>query len=201
MTKLAKGLLGNEQVLAIAMKDITFITGNENKAEQVKKYLGLDIKREKIDLTEIQSLNLEEIIEQKAKEAFRIVGSPCLVEDVSFIIPVLGKLPGTLIKWFESEIGNEKICKMLNVFDDRTAIVEIAFGLYDGEKLRLFKHTEKGTIAKKPAGDKGFGFDFIFIPEGYNITRAQMSQVDYDETSHRRAALEKVQKFLTSSLN
>lgn len=90
------------------MKDssITFITGNVSKAEQLARHLDYPVSHEKLDLPEIQSLDLNEIIEQKAKEAYTKIRKPILVEDTSLIFLALGRLPGPLIKWFLTELDN-----------------------------------------------------------------------------------------------
>lgn len=64
------------------MKEIsvTFITGNTNKAEYLEELLGLKIKHKKLDLDEIQSLDINKIVEHKAKQAFDLIKSPVLKE-------------------------------------------------------------------------------------------------------------------------
>lgn len=181
------------------MKQITFITSNSNKAKQVEKYLGIPVHHKKIELDEIQSLDLEEVVTKKAKEAYKKVGSIVLVEDVSFVIEEFGKLPGPFAKFFGDEIGGEKICRILDLFKNRSARVEIIFALFDGKRIHLFKHIEKGSVAKHPAGKRGFGFDFIFIPKGFTKTRGEMSEKDYDKTSHRKLALEQLEKYIKTN--
>lgn len=89
------------------MKEITFITGNPSKAEQLGRHLGHPVKHLKLDIPEIQSLDLREVTRHKVEEAFRQINSPVLVEDTSLTFNSLGKLPGPLIKWFLTELGNE----------------------------------------------------------------------------------------------
>ena len=86
------------------MQTITFITGNQKKADYLAQYLGLNIEHVKLDLDEIQSLDLREIVEHKVRQAYAKVGKPVLVEDVSLIFSELGKLPGPFIKFFEQEL-------------------------------------------------------------------------------------------------
>jgi inosine/xanthosine triphosphate pyrophosphatase family protein len=62
---------------------LTFITGNPKKAEYLAKYLGFPIDHEKIELDEIQSIDLREIVEHKVRQAYEISQKPVLVEDVS----------------------------------------------------------------------------------------------------------------------
>jgi non-canonical purine NTP pyrophosphatase (RdgB/HAM1 family) len=179
-------------------KEITFITGNAHKAEQVAEYLSVPIKHQSLELVEIQSLDLEEIVEHKAKEAFKKLGTPVLIEDVALTFHALGRLPGTLIKWFLGELKPEGLCKLLQNHQDRSATIEILYGLYDGKSLKTFLGVEKGTIASEPRGTRGFGFDVTFIPEGYDQTRGEMGEENYVKTSHRKKGLEKLEEYLKS---
>lgn len=65
------------------MQSITFITGNQKKADSLIKFLGLPILHQKIELEELQSLDLKVIVEHKVKQAYEKIGKPVLVEDVS----------------------------------------------------------------------------------------------------------------------
>jgi XTP/dITP diphosphohydrolase len=76
---------------------VTFITGNPKKAEFLAKFLGFPVEHKKLDLDELQSLDLEEITEHKARQAYETVGGPVLVEDVGVVIHSMGKLPGPFI--------------------------------------------------------------------------------------------------------
>ena len=82
------------------MKSLTFITGNPNKADQLSRYLSFPVEHVKLDIPEIQSLDLEEVATEKAKAAYAVLGTPVLVEDTSLTFVALSGLPGTLIKWF-----------------------------------------------------------------------------------------------------
>ena len=75
------------------MYSITFITGNKKKADYLAKYLGLEVLHEKVDLDELQSLDLREIVEHKVRQAYEKVGKPVIVEDVSLTFTALGRLP------------------------------------------------------------------------------------------------------------
>jgi len=177
-------------------ESITFITGNANKADQLSRYLGISVEHQKIDLTEVQSLDLAEVIKHKAEEAYRITQSPVTVDDVSLVIHSMGKLPGPFIKYFISELGNDGICKIASTFQDRSAIAQVCIGYYDGEHHEVCLGTIEGSIADEPRGDGGFGWDAIFIPHGYSQTRAEMSEEDYDATSPRKFALDRLKAYL-----
>src|SRR3989344_5414775 len=99
------------------MQKLTFITGNAGKAKYLADYFHLPVDHVKLDLHEIQSLDLKEVVEDKARRAFEIVKSPVLVEDVSLIFNGLKKLPGPLIKWFLETLENDGLCKLLNGID------------------------------------------------------------------------------------
>lgn len=172
---------------------LTFITGNAAKAEQLSRHLDFPIAHQKIELTEIQSLDLAEIVEHKTKEAYRHVNSPVLIEDTSLTFTALGRLPGPLIKWFLTELGNEGLCWILDGYSDRSAVAEVLFGLYDGQQLQTFHGRAEGTIADNPRGDQGFGWDPVFIPAGHHKTWAEMSPEEQAKTSMRRIALKKLE--------
>ena len=180
------------------MQDITFITGNPAKAEQVGRHLKHPLLHKKLDLPEIQSLDLHEIVERKAKEAFAQIGTPILVEDTSLIFHALGRLPGPLIKWFLTELDNAGLCKLLDGYDDQSALAVACFGLYDGKELKIFEGPMHGTIAASPRGEKSFGWDPIFIPDGCEKTWGEMDVDEQKETSMRRIALEKLDAYLQS---
>ena len=80
--------------------------------------------------------------------------------------------------------------------DDRSAQAIVALGLFDGTKTNIFTGTINGIIAQHPFGSGGFGWDTIFIPDGYTQTRAEMNEKDYDATSPRLKALEALMQFV-----
>lgn len=179
------------------MKDITFITGNQGKADYLAKYLGFPVKHVKLDLDEIQSLDLKQIVEHKVRQAYEEIKAPVIVEDVSLEFEALGRLPGPFIRFFVEEVPFEEICSMLNG-KTRKAIARCTFGYYDGENLQLFEGKLDGEIAKNPAGENGFGWDRIFIPEGYEVTRAQLGEEDDRKTYLQIKPFAELKEFLTS---
>lgn len=181
------------------MKKLTFITGNAGKAKYLSDYFHVQVEHIKLDLHEIQSLDLNEVVMDKARRAFEIVKSPVLVEDVSLVFSGLKKLPGPLIKWFLETLGNDGLCGLLNKFDDRSAFAEVEFAICDERGVHTFTGSMNGTVAESPRGKMGFGWDPIFIPEGYDKTWAEMNDDEKHATSMRKIALEKMMKFLNES--
>lgn len=175
---------------------ITFITGNEHKAKYVSAWLGVPIEHKKLDLDELQTLDLHKLIDHKVKQAYDIVKAPVLIEDAQLVFRALGKLPGPFIKFFVEELGTDGIARMLHAFDDRSATGRICFALYDGREIRYFEGEMSGQIATEPRGMGGFGFDAVFVNDGYTKTRAEMSEEEYAETSYRKQALDKLKAYL-----
>lgn len=168
------------------MRSVTFITGNQSKADYLAQFLGAEIMHQKVELDELQSTDLHTIVEHKVRQAYEIVGGPVLVEDVSLEFTALGGLPGPFIKFFvESDNGLENLCRMLDGFDDRSATAKCTFGYYDGTDLQMFDGQLAGEIADTPRGDNGFGWDKIFCPDGYsNRTRAELTPEE-DATTYQ----------------
>lgn len=177
------------------MKNVTFITGNQKKADYLAKYLGFPVDHVKLDLDEIQSLDLKKIVEHKVRQAYEITRMPVIVEDVSLEFAALGRLPGPFIRFFVDEVPFETICSMLNG-QTREATARCVFGYYDGETLQLFEGSMKGTIAESPQGEHGYGWDKLFIPEGYNVTRASLSEEDDRKTYLQIKPFTELKKFL-----
>lgn len=178
------------------MKDLIFITGNQNKAEQLNKWLGIPVEHQKVDLDEIQSLDLREVVEHKARQAYDIVKRPVIVEDVAMTFTAFNTLPGPFIKWFEKGSSLATMCRMLDSFDDRTAEAHTMYGFCDGGQVQCFEGIMRGTIAEEPRGSSGFGFDSIFINEGQPLTRAEMDEETYSKLSYRVEALAKLREYL-----
>ena len=159
------------------MNEVTFITGNRNKADYLAKCLDIPIKHQKVELDELQSLDIRMIVDHKVRQAYEVLKSPVLVEDVSLEFSALGRFPGTFIKFLIDEVPFETICRMLDGLS-REAVARCVFGYYDGKEVVLFEGKLNGLISNEPAGVNGFGWDKIFIPEGYSVTRAELSEED-----------------------
>lgn len=183
------------------MKSLTFITGNKNKALQLSRYLAFPVKHLQLDIEEIQSLDLEQVATAKAKSAYDLLKTPILVEDTAVTFEALGRLPGTFIKFFLQELGNEGIAKLLDGHQNRNATAETCFALCDENGVHLFKGARKGCVAQSPRGESNFGWNPIFIPEGETLTWAEMDSAGQSKTSMRRLAIEKLQVYLEEQYN
>ncbi len=181
------------------MVSVTFITGNQGKADFLAKFLGLEIPHVKLDLDEIQSLDLREISEHKVRQAYEKIRKPVLVEDVGFTLEALGKLPGPFIKWFLESLGDEGVCRLLDGYESRRAFGQVCYAYYDGKKVKFFEGRVNGTVPSKPRGSRFFGWDFIFIPDGTNKTYSEMDDQELEKFSLRTTTVyPEIKKFLSS---
>jgi len=178
------------------MKTITFITGNQHKADFLARNLGQPVTHHKLDLDELQSLDRHAVAEHKVRQAYGILKSPVLIDDSALMFDAMGRLPGTFIKSFLDEIGLDGLCRLAASLDNPAATAIVSYALFDGKTLHLFEGTVHGRIAKKPKGHGGHGFDPIFINDGQDKTRAEMTQAERDLASARFKALQKLKIYL-----
>jgi non-canonical purine NTP pyrophosphatase (RdgB/HAM1 family) len=175
-----------------------FITGNQHKADYLAKWLDMPVKHHKVDLDEIQSLDLKKVVEHKARQAYEVLKKPVLVEDVALTFTAMGRLPGTLVKWFVEEVGNEGLCKVADSLEHRKAVASICYGLYDGEAIHFFEDHMDGEVPPVPRGDHGFGWNPVFIPKGSTKTYAEMTDEEVRPFSIRANAIKELKAYLES---
>lgn len=176
---------------------VTFVTGNEKKALHFSRVTAINVAYRNVSVDEIQSLDLTPIVIDKARRAFEEVQSPVIVEDVALEMAALGGLPGPLVKWFLERMDLEEMCALPGE-RSRRAVARCQVVFFDGHLERVFEGHLDGEIARKPSGDAGFGWDAIFIPQGYDSTRAELSDADYDTTYLQLKPFHQVAEFLHS---
>jgi len=176
--------------------EILFATSNEEKARELQSALQRPVQHIKIELPEIQALDVKDVIEQKAREAYRQIGRPVLVEDTGLSIASWNGLPGALIRWFLKTVGPAGICRMLQGYDNREAAAEVSIGYFDGAQYVAFSGIVHGTIPTAPRGTLGFGWDPIFAPHNSEKTFAEMTDEDKASLSMRTQAALKLKEFL-----
>ncbi len=182
-------------------QSFVFVTGNLKKVHWLEKFLGQKVDHHELDLVEVQSLDSQEVVRYKAIEAYRLLKKPVLIEDTSLAFNALNGLPGSFIKFFLEQIGNDGICQMMSAYNDKSAVSSVIYGLYDGKTLHSFNAEITGTIRDKPKGSFGMGWDPIFIPDGYANTYAQMNEEEHAESSVRNKAVQKLAAFLKDGKN
>lgn len=183
---------------AMPIDNLVVVTGNKGKAAEIGSILGLDVEAIPLDILEIQSLSVEEVALKKVEAAFEQLKRPVIVDDTGMTIEALNGLPGALVAWFLDGVGPEGILNMIAHNFDRRASVSTCIGYADENGARTFTGTIHGNLTYKLTGENGFGYDPIFVPEGYNQTYAQMSQEEKNQVSMRKLALDQLKEHLQS---
>ncbi len=187
---------------------LLFITGNTQKADEVKAILApIEVEQRKLDIPEIQG-TAEEIAREKARLACQELQQPVFVDDTSLEVHAWQGLPGPYIKEFVDKLGSQQFADMLEKFENRTAhaVCIIAYA-EPGKEPVLFRGIVEGTIIKQAQGEsrhwkgKNFGYDPIFVPKGYTKTFAEMSKEEKNGLSHRMKALLQFKEYLQNSLS
>jgi len=175
----------------VRLERLVFVTSNLGKLREAERVLGTRLEHRALDLPEIQSLDLEEVVRAKAREAHRRLGAPVLVEDTSLELVGLGGFPGPLVRWLLASVGPEGIARIAHAFSDPRAVARCLACAVDGSEEVLGLGEVRGTIAERPRGRRGFGWDSVFVPDGGGgRTYAEMTPEEKNAISHRRRALE-----------
>ena len=181
--------------------EICFVTSNKNKFREAKNIFDsgltkrrVKLKQKKLEILEIQSLKVKDVVKHKAKKAYEQVRKPVVVEDTALYIKSWKNFPGPFISWVIKTMGIKGICRFVGT--DRNATAEACVAYYDGKKMKIFSGKVRGKIARKPMGKKRFDWDRIFIPFGFSRTFAEMRVTEKNRISHRMKAFRKLEKYL-----
>jgi len=181
---------------------ITFVTGNQNKLREVQEILNetndkFPLRSELIDLPELQG-EPEKVSVEKCKIAAQRIKGPVIIEDTCLCFNAFKNLPGPYIKWFLDNIGPDGLYKLLTSFTDKSgyALCTFSFALNEEFEPVTFVGRLDGTIVEPRSKGKGFGWDPIFQPEGYDLTFGEMENDVKNKISHRRRSVEKLRQYL-----
>lgn len=189
------------------MKEIVFATNNENKLKEVKILLqsNYDVKGLK-DINCLQDIpepydTLEENSLAKAKYVYDNYNINCFADDTGLEVKSLNNLPGVLSARYGGEEKNseknmEKLLRKMNGIEDREARFRTVVTLILDGEIFVFEGIVNGEILHKKHGNKGFGYDPIFKPLGYNNTFAELDMNTKNLISHRGKAVRKLVGFL-----
>jgi XTP/dITP diphosphohydrolase len=184
------------------VKTIYFITSNKGKVREVKNRLqiiDIQIIQKNLGYPEIQSNNLEDVTKFGLEYIKNKINYPFMIEDAGLFIDTLKEFPGVYSAYIFNCIGCDGILKLLNDAKDknRKAYFKSVIGYYGiDKKPYFFKGVCNGKISSTKSGNKGFGYDPIFIPDGEERTFAQMDATEKNYYSHRGSALNKLSDFL-----
>jgi XTP/dITP diphosphohydrolase len=180
--------------------DVTFVSSNPGKWPEVRAVLaeeGVSSRWRRRTLPEVQAETLEEVAESKLA-AVRDLPGYVLVEDSGLFIPSLAGFPGVYSAHFLKVWGFGPMLELLRR-RDRHAYFRAVAGLRRGRKVWTFAGEVHGTIARRPAGSHGFGYDPIFVPTGWKRTFAEVPAEEKNAISHRARAVRKVGRFVDRS--
>jgi inosine triphosphate pyrophosphatase len=174
---------------------LCFVTSSAHKLKEAGLALPFPIQQVDFPLREIQSANLEEVVRDKAEQAWRAVKTPVMVEDTALRFLAWRDMPGPFIKHFIQNLGLLGIVDALAPSKDWRAEAITGVGYHDGKEVRYFEGRVMGLIVL-PMGKEVFGWDAIFRPQGHGRTYAEMSTEDKAAHSMRTLALQKMAAFL-----
>ena len=192
------------------MKKLVFATNNAHKLSEVRAILEPEFKI--ISLAELNCNDdipeTEETLEGnaliKAQYIHSKFGLDCFADDTGLEIDALGGEPGVYSARYagDANCAHENICKVLEKLGDnpnRTACFRTVIALIHRNNTNYFEGKIDGSIATQPRGDSGFGYDPIFVPEGYVVSFAQLSSNEKNQISHRALAIKKLVEHLQKS--
>lgn len=189
------------------MKKIVFATQNAHKLEEVR--MILENEAEVVGLTEIgcqeeipeDAVTLEENARSKAMYVYEKYGFDCFADDTGLEVEALNGAPGVFSARYAGEPSNsernvEKLLREMNGITNRNAQFRTAIAFVENGETQFFEGIIKGKIGHERRGEKGFGYDPVFIPEGYEVSFAQMEAKLKNEISHRALAIKKFSEFM-----
>ncbi len=194
------------------MKKIVFATNNKHKLNEIRNILigdyevfGLQDIGFGNDIPETGS-TLKENASIKSKTIFDLYNINCFSDDTGLIIESLGGDPGVYSARYAGcgatyEENVDKVLFKLKGQNNRKAAFSTVISLLFDNIEYFFEGKISGTIANKRYGDGGFGYDPIFIPEGYDITFAEMPIEIKNKISHRAIATQKLVAFLNKHVS
>lgn len=191
------------------MEEIVFVTHNKGKAKSAERYFdNMKFSTYDFELDEPRSDDLKEIATAKVKQAYEIVKKPCIALDTGFFIEELNGFPKAFVNFSLETIGITGILKLMDGKKNRKCKFEECLAYHDGKEIHYFYGKHPGNLANEIAGkdrdDKWSDLWYIFKPDDYDKTLAEMSA---DERENRKrvegaaAALEVFAKWYKENKN
>lgn len=186
---------------------LVFATNNKHKLQEVRDILGGSI--EVLSLNDIDchddipetGSTLEENALIKARWISEKYGYNCFADDTGLEVEALNGAPGVYSARYageecDSQANMNKLLQNLTGENNRNAQFRTVIALIIDQKEMLFDGVVKGTISESKMGEAGFGYDPIFVPEGYSVSFAQMGSEVKNSISHRYMATQKLSNYL-----
>lgn len=189
------------------MKTLVFATNNAHKLEEVRAILGNDFQIASLkeigchdDIPETAD-TLEGNAMQKAQYIKEKFGMDCFADDTGLEVEALNNAPGVFSARYagpghDSEANMKKLLSEMQGKENRKARFRTVIALLLDGKEYTFEGIVKGNIIEEKRGGSGFGYDPIFVPEGYDLTFAELGNDIKNKISHRAEAVKKLSAFL-----
>lgn len=187
--------------------NLVFASNNKHKLSEIQEIIGNQFKLKTLfdagfeeDIPENQN-TLEGNALEKARFIYSKLKVNCFADDTGLEVESLNGEPGVFSARYagpenNSENNISKLLQNLKNKTNHTAQFRTVIALIIEKKEFLFEGIVKGTIIKEKKGTSGFGYDPIFVPEGYNKTFAEMTLNEKNKISHRANAIYKLAEFL-----
>jgi len=189
------------------MRKLVFATNNDHKLRELKQLLQSEF--ELLSLNDINCFDdipetgttLEINAAQKSYYIWDKYGMNCFADDTGLEIELLSNEPGVYSARYAGEdksaIANmTKVLKKMDGETNRKARFRCVISLIIDGVEKQFEGIVEGTILYEKHGETGFGYDPIFMPDGYNLSFAEMSHIEKNRISHRGRAVEKLVSYL-----
>lgn len=189
------------------MISICFATNNLHKLEEIRALLGPFFQLNSLqdigcseELPETQS-TIEGNSLQKANYVFERYGIACFADDTGLEVESLGGAPGVYSARYagehkSSEDNIDLLLKNLHSFQNRKARFKAVITLVEPNGINTFEGIVNGIILPERRGTKGFGYDSVFQPEGYQRSFGEMDLIEKNLISHRAIAVKKLINFM-----
>ncbi len=191
------------------MTQLIFATHNQHKTDELHSILN------NVKILSLRDIGFYDDIPEtgetlyanallKVRAVYRTTGKACLADDTGLAVKNLGGDPGVFSARYagENASADENIDKLLSnlegVEDREAKFTTVMAFMNDQGQFRLFEGSVKGTIITERRGANGFGYDPVFVPEGYTKTFAEMMAQEKNSISHRARALEDFKIFYKS---
>ena len=192
------------------MKNLVFATGNIHKLQEVqglfKEGFALSCLKD-VNITEEIPETADNLVDnalQKARYVYEKCGIPCFADDTGLEVDALDGAPGVYSARYAGEQKDSKLNMLLllenmNGKTNRNARFRTIIAYIDeNAQEHIFEGEIKGKIIENMAGENGFGYDPIFVPEGYEETFAELSSEIKNTISHRARAMEKFLSYINN---
>jgi non-canonical purine NTP pyrophosphatase (RdgB/HAM1 family) len=170
------------------VRAFVLVSGNRGKIAEARRVAGPDLEAVELDLPEVQSLDLLEVLAAKGEEAWRRLGRPLVVEEAGLELAAMNGFPGPLVKWMLEAVGAPGLARTAAALGNARATARCALLYRDASRTLIAEGLTEGSLVLPPRGGNGFGWDPVFLPDGEPRTFGELTGPDKDAVSHRGRA-------------